>query len=200
MKMFLVGASPFARKAQAAAVEHGLFDRIERIIANPHDVPPELIAHNPLSKVPALVTDDGLVVADSTAICLYFDDIGSGPALLPAEKPMRWTVLRRHSMANGIMEASVLRRVEARRAAEPDRLKVIAKQEDVCRRTLNQFETEVGDFGSGFTLDLLTLACAVGFLDFRFPNDRWREGRPKLARWFDALADRPSLKKTMPYD
>lgn len=200
MRLFMVGPSPFARKVLAAAVEHALFERIAQVPMNPHQLPPELIALNPLSKVPTLVAEDGTVLCDSTAICLYFDEIGQGPALLPAAGPSRWGVLNRHALAQGILDAAVLRRVEGWRAPEPDRLDSIARQTAVCRRTLDHFEAEAAALGDGFTLDLLTLACALGFLDFRFPADHWREGRPRLAAWFERIADRPSLQRTMPYD
>lgn len=200
MQLFMVGASPYARKVLAAALEHGLHDRIERIHANPHQLPAELVSRNPLSKVPTLVLEDGAVLYDSTAICLHFDSIGSGPKLLPDEAPARLDVLRRHALAHGILDAAVTRRVEGWRAPEPDRLAAMAKQQEVCRRALDAFETEVEYFAQAFTLDQLTLGCALGFLDFRFPADAWREGRPRLARWFEAVALRPCLSRTMPYD
>lgn len=200
MRLFMVGASPYARKVLAAAVEHGVADRIERVYANPHHIPPELVAQNPLSKVPTLVLEDGSVLFDSTAICLYLDAIGSGPKLLPDAQPLRWTVLRRHGLAHGILDAAVTRRVEGWRAQEPDRIAAIAKQQEICRRALDALEREVGDFGAAFTLDLLTLGCALGFLDFRFPTDAWREGRPRLANWYEGVARRPSLTQTMPHD
>lgn len=200
MKLYMVGASPYARKVQAVALEHGLFDRIERVIANPHTLPAELIAVNPLSKVPTLVTDNGMVLYDSTVICLYLDSIGAGPSLVPGDGAERWNVLRRHALAHGILDAAVLQRVEGWRAQEPDRLVNIAKQKQVCWRSLDLFETEIERIGQVVALDTLTLACAVGFLDFRFPDDRWRDGRPRLARWYEGIAERPSLQRSAPYD
>lgn len=200
MQLFMVGASPYARKVLAAAVEHGLYDQIERIHFNPHQLPAELVAHNPLSKVPTLVLEDGMVLYDSTAICLHFDDVGGGPKLLPDGAPARLDVLRRHALAHGILDAAVTRRVEGWRTPEPDRLAVIAKQQDVCRRALDAFEAEVERFPPTFSLDQLTLGCALGFLDFRFPADEWRGRRPRLAHWFEDVASRPCLSRTMPYD
>lgn len=199
MQLFMVGASPYARKVLAAAVEHGLDDRIERVHANPHHLPAELLALNPLSKVPTLLLEDGTVLYDSTAIC-HFDSVGTGPKLLPDAAPARLEVLRRHALAHGILDAAVTRRVEGWRAPEPDRLAALAKQREVCGRALDAFEAEVERFAPPFTLDQLTLGCGLGFLDFRFPTDQWREGRPRLTRWFEAVASRPCLSSTMPYD
>lgn len=177
-----------------------MFEHIDQVHANPHQLPRDLVACNPLSKVPTLVTEDGIVLCDSMSICLYLDAIGEGPALLPAGGKLRWIVLRRHALAHGVLDAAVLRRVEGWRAQEPDRLDSISRQVAVCRRTLDLFEAEAASLGDGFTLDLLTLACALGFLDFRFPADHWREGRPLLAGWFDRIVSRPSMQQTMPYD
>lgn len=200
MQLFMVGASPYARKVLAAAVEHGLRERIQTITANPHEIPAELVRLNPLSKVPTLVMDDGSVLSDSTAICLYFDAIGQGSPLLPEAGPARWTVLRRHAVAHGILDAAVFRRVEGWRIQEPDRIAAIAKQKAVCARALDSLEFEVPEFGHAFTLDLLTLACALGFLDFRFPADAWRDGRPRLRDWYEQVRTKASLQRTLPFD
>ncbi|MFD0388861.1 hypothetical protein ACFQ4K_15370 [Tistrella bauzanensis] len=38
----------------------------------------------------------------------------------------------------------------------------------------------------------------MGYMDFRFADDAWRDGRPKLAAWFAVFGARPSMQATMP--
>lgn len=73
MKLYWAPASPYARKARMVIAERELGSLVEEIIVPPYDDPPELIAANPLGKVPALLTDDGLTLFDSPVICAYLD-------------------------------------------------------------------------------------------------------------------------------
>ena len=59
-------------------------------------------------------------------------------------------------------------------------------------------QAAAGDLGDAVTLGSIALGCALGYLDLRFPDDKWRDGRPALAGWFEAFNQRPSMQKTMP--
>ena len=166
------------------------------MIANPHERPPELVNANPLSKVPTLIDDDGSVHVDSLAICLYLDTLGDAPPLAPLDGPDRWPVLQRHALANGVMDSAVTRRMESLRAAEPDRLAWMERQVKTITRVLDRFETLVDRLSDNARLDTITLACALSYLDFRFPDDRWRNGRPRLADWHVRFEQRPSMQLT----
>ncbi|MGH7044466.1 MAG: glutathione S-transferase N-terminal domain-containing protein, partial [Acetobacteraceae bacterium] len=76
MKLFHSPTSPYVRKVMACAVARGLEGRIEIVPTNPHQSPPGLLAVNPLSRVPALVRDDGGALFDSPVICEYLDSLG----------------------------------------------------------------------------------------------------------------------------
>jgi glutathione S-transferase len=192
----MVGASPYARKVLALAAERGIHDRIEPVTANPHIRPEPLVAANPLSKVPTLVADDGAVHIDSFAICLYLDTLGDAPPLMPLDGPTRWPVTQRHALAHGVMDCSVIRRMETQLAPEPDRLAWLARQVATTGRALDRFEATLCDYAGTVALDTITLACALSYLDFRFPGDNWREGRPNLAAWHAEFEQRPSMQKT----
>jgi glutathione S-transferase len=196
VKLFMVGASPYARKVLVFATERGLCDRIELVKANPHERPPELVEANPLSKVPTLVADDGSVHVDSLAICLYLDTLGDAAPLAPLEGPDRWTVMQGHALANGILDAAVTRRMESLRAAEPDRLAWMDRQHQTIIRVLDRVEAQIGRFGDEPRLDTITLACALSYLDFRFPDDGWRKWRPRLVEWHARFEQRPSMQST----
>ena len=83
MKLFYSPTSPFVRKVVACAITRGLDGRIERIPTDAHASPAALLAANPLSKVPALLTEDGVALFDSPLICEYLDSIGDEPPLFP---------------------------------------------------------------------------------------------------------------------
>lgn len=196
MKLFMVNASPYARKVRVLAAERGIDDRIELVFANPHERPEALVAANPLSKVPTLVGDDGSIYIDSLAICFYLDTVGNAPPLVPLEGPDRWPVTQRHALAQGIIDCSVIRRMESLRASEPDRLAWMERQQDTTARTLDRFEDTLDGFADTIALDTITLACALSYIDFRFPNEGWRVNRPRLARWHAGFEGRPSMQLT----
>lgn len=195
MKIYMVAASPFARKVRAAAITLGLDDRLEIVARNPHERPHDLVAANPLSKIPTLVDDDGIVHVDSFAICDYLASLVPGAALVPASGPERHRVLFRHALAHGIMECAVIRRVESLKAPEPDRLAWMETQARTIARTLDHFEHDPALPGP-MTLDRLTLSAALGYLDFRFPDDGWRTGRPRLTAWQEETERLPALDRT----
>ena len=200
MKLFWVPPSPYSRKVLATAIEKGLHDQIDLIVANPHDSPEELIMANPLSKVPTLLLDTGEVIFESLLICEYLDTIAQGPTLFPAPGLSRWRSLGLHSLASGLLDAAVLRLVEGRRAEEADRLANIDRQKKIIVLCLDQLEAGVNEFQDRISIGELTVGCAVGFLDFRFPEDPWRNKRPRLAEWYETFANRPSMSETLPRD
>jgi glutathione S-transferase len=192
----MVGASPYARKVLALAVERGLRERIEVVIQNPHQRPPELVAANPLSKVPTLIADDDTIHIDSFAICSFLDTLGNKPPLVPTSGEERWPVMQRHALAQGIMDCSVWRRVESQLPPEKDRLAGLEKQRQTTIRALDHFESRISEFENSVAIDTITLACGLSYLDFRFPDDNWREGRPHLAAWQATFEQRPSMERT----
>lgn len=194
MKLHHSPASPFVRKVDAVALHHGI--AIERVASNPHLSPEALLADNPLSKVPALVTDDGLTLPDSPVICEYLDSIGTGAKLFPATGAARWKALRLAALADGIMTAAVLRRGLSQMPQEEARQGSIARQKAAVARTLDLLEAE----GVADALDIgtLTLICALGYLDFRFGEEDWRAGRPRLLAFFDAQMKNPIFAQTVP--
>lgn len=196
MKLFMVGASPFARKVLALAAERGMRERIETIIANPHERPAAIVDANPLSKVPTLIADDESIHIDSLAICLYLDTLGTHSPLIPLDGPERWPIMQRHALAHGVMDCSVIRRVESLMAPEPDRLAWMERQYQTTGRVLDRFEATIATFADHVAVDTLTLACALSYLDFRFSQDQWRTGRPRLAAWHAEFGQRPSMQRT----
>lgn len=200
MKLYYSAGSPFVRKVLVTAIECGFKDQLTLLPTNPHQSPPEFVALNPFSKVPTLVLHDGTVLFESLLICEYLDDLAGGGVVLPRSRAQRWQVLRKHALGNGLMEASVLRRVESLRAKETDREKNLARQIAVTQRALDSISAGAQTLGAELELGNLSIAIALGYLDFRFPADCWREGRSQLALWFEQYSTRSSLLATVPHD
>jgi len=192
--------SPFARKVTALAAETGLASRIEAIKTNAWDPATDLPKDNPLGKVPALVTDDGQCLYDSPVICEYLDSLHNGRRLFPASGPARWTALRRQALADGILDAGLQCVIETlRRPAEFRWEGWVERQKVGIARAIDQLELEADDLSKQFTIGELTIACALGYLDFRKILD-WRQGHPKLADWYAEVENRPCLAATVPVE
>ena len=196
MKLFYSPSSPFVRKVMACAIARGLDQRIEKLPTNPHQSPADLLVANPLSKVPGLVTDDGMGLFDSPVICEYLDSLGSAPTMFPPAGPARWRALRFQAMADGIMDAAVGRRMEQGRPREDARDTAMARQKAAVTRALDLLESDLP--GTALDIGSIAVASALGYLDFRFAAEPWREGRPKLAAWFAAMEQHPAIARTAP--
>lgn len=198
MKLFYSPTSPFVRKVMACAIARGIESRIELVPINPHASPDPLTSVNPLSKVPALVADDGAPLFDSPVICEYLDWVGDAAPLFPASGAGRWRALTLQAMGDGMMDAAVGRRGEQGKPREAARDTWMARQKVAVDRGLGMLEAELPP--AGLDIGSLTIACALGYLDFRFAAEPWREAHPKLAAWFAATAAQPALARTVPKD
>jgi glutathione S-transferase len=198
MKLRYSPTSPYVRKVVVTALELGIDGRIERIATNTADPASGLAADNPLAKVPALLTDDIGPLYDSPVICEYLDSLQGAPKLHPAAGPARWVALRRQALADGMTDAAILRRLEEMRPAGEQSPSWIVKQQAKVEAGLDALEREAAGFAKDPGIDQIAVGCALGYLDFRYAADRWRDRRPALARWFDAFARRPSMAATAP--
>lgn len=201
MKLWYSPPSPFARKVRAAAIELGLAERIELVLTPvvPIEPNPALIAQNPLVKLPTLEAEDGAVLYDSRTICEYLDALAGGGRLFPAPGPARWDALRRQALGDGIMDAGILRRYEL--VLRPEALRWddwLRGQQAKIDFALDAAQAEAGRWGEAFDIGHLTIACALGWLDFRFAGMDWRKTRAALATWYESVAHRPSLAQTVP--
>jgi glutathione S-transferase len=194
-------ASPFGRKVAVVLHETGLWPKVERRDASLTPLAPDaaVCAANPLGKIPCLELDDGSALYDSRVICEYLDGLHDGPKLVPPSGPARFAALRLQALADGILDTAVGLRYETFLRPEPLRWpEWIAAQKAKIERALDRLELECEGFAERVDIGTLAIACALGYLDFRFAADRWREGRPRLAVWEERIAQRPSLVATRP--
>ena len=199
MKLRYSPTSPYVRKVTVTAIETGLDKKIERILTIPASSP-DLASDNPLGKVPALIMDDGEALIDSPVIVEYLDSLHSGAKIVPSSGPARWKALRLQALADGILDAAVLRLGESRRPAGEQSKAFLDKQRTVIGRSLDWLEQHAAGLDDTVTIGNITVAIAGDYLDFRFGSDNWRQGRPKLAEWQKRFASRASLKATYPKD
>ena len=200
MRLWYNRASPFARKVRIIARETGVASRIEEIeiTVSPVDVNSELAAHNPLVKIPALQTDDGTVLYDSSVICEFLDGFSIGTRLFPSDQT-RWPALRLQALGDGILDAAVLRRYEL--VVRPPEYRWegwLQGQLAKIRNGLDALEREVGVWNGRFDVGQVTAACVLGYIDFRFPEEVWRQSRPQLTAWYEQVRRRPSVAATVP--
>lgn len=200
MKLYYSPTSPFVRKINVFAIESGLDKQVEWVRTNPWLVEDILTAENPLSQVPTLITDDGMVLYDSSVICEYLDSLHAGNKLIPKQGESRWKALRLQALADGILNAGILRFLEKKRAPENQSDDWDATQKNSVFRSLDYLERTVSDWGNDLDVGVLSTACTLGWLDFRFANEDWRPSRPNLNSWFEGFSKRPSLSQTIPVE
>jgi glutathione S-transferase len=191
MRLYYNVTSPYTRKVRIVLHENGLFDKTEQILVDPWVDPPALQSAVPVGRVPALVTDDGLVISESTTICDYLDSLPGGTPLVGKD---RWPVMARVALAQGIIDASFSVAVEARRPEALRSADSVARHKRAILRILASAESESGRFDLGD----ISLAAALGYLDLRVKDVDWRAARPDLAAWFTLAAKRPSMIATEP--
>lgn len=197
MKLRYGPLSPYVRKVMVVAYETGLEQRIERIPTKVWAPDTDIAKDNPLGKIPALVRDDGEALYDSPVICEYLDSLSPGAKLFPAG-PARWTALKLQALADGVLDAAIARRQESQRPAERQEKPLLERYANVMRRGMSALEAEAGGWGDALTIGQIAAGVACGYLDFRFAQEDWRPGRPRLAAWYARFAKRPSMQATVP--
>lgn len=201
MRLYHSKTSPYVRKVMVVAHEAGLQARIELIAASASPVgeTATVAGDNPLGKLPCLLLDDGGALYDSRVICEYLDSLHDGHKLFPAAGPARWAALRRQALGDGICDAALLRRYETlRRPADRQWDEWALGQKRKVDRALDVLEAEVTSFPAAPDIGLIAVAIALAYLDLRFAEDPWRDGRPRLAEWQARFAARPSMQETAP--
>lgn len=194
--MILYGTitSPYARKVRVAAAELGIGDQIELTAPESSGTPlnPNSAGANPVAKIPTLMLDDGSALFDSRIIMRYLNDKAGGN-LYPAGD---WDMQRRESIAEGMIDASLLVRFEgALRPEDKQWDGWVDAQSSKINCTLAALDAEASSL-SRLDAAAIGAACALGYLDFRFADWGWRDNCPNLAAWFETFSQRPSMQAT----
>jgi glutathione S-transferase len=200
MKLHWSPKSPYVRKVMVVAHELDCLQHIElvRTVAAMMRPNEALMRDNPLSKIPALVLEDGSALFDSIVICEYLD-ARFGGSLFPCEDDRRWRSLRWNALGDGVLDALILWRNERERPVARQSPELLAAFEHKLQACLRLLETESSLLArSPFCVGQVSLACALGYLDFRFGNLHWRALAPALAVWAAEIGHRPSLAASLP--
>lgn len=199
MKLFCTLTSPYARKVRVVLAEKKI--DCELVIETPRTS--EAIArYNPLARVPVLVLDDDTSIFDSPVIVEYLDSVAPNSKLMPQPNRERIDVKCREALADGLLDAAVAIRGETLRPAKVQDTAAIQRNHLAIGRSLQAMELRLGDstwsMGTHFGLADIAIGCALGYLDFRFPDIDWRAAQPNLTRLYDKLMQRPSFIETVP--
>lgn len=200
MKLLSSPLSPYVRKVRMTIAMKGLEDQvtyqpIDTNIADNKDINTK----NPLAKIPTLLTDDGLTLFDSKVICEYLDSLRPSPVLFPASGAARFDTLTRGALADGILDAALLLVYEKRfRPEEKWHAPWVERQQAKVDRALAHLENAPPQWSATPDYGHLTLACALGYLDFRH-DGKWRPAHPRLVAWLDRFAAAvPAFEATRP--
>ena len=193
MRLHFSKTSPFVRKVLVCAHELGVADRIELI-----DEYDGLSSTNPLSKVPALITDDGRAIYDSLVICFYLDAQSESPMLIPEEPAARLDVLLSHALTNGVMDAVVSTVMERARPEQKQWGGFRTDQRGKAERALDSLESQASALNGSIDLASISLGAMLGYLDLRMPELDWRNRCSGLAAWYEVFSARPSMRATDP--
>lgn len=200
MQLMYSATSPFTRKVLVAAAEKRLLPFIELVpvAIGPGKTNEALMALNPVGKVPTLVLSDGVALHDSNVIIDYFDALMPEPRLIPASGPARLRSLLMNATADGLITAGVLVRTEFARP-EANRWPVFQDAQTAkVRACVARLDREIGPSNGSLTIGEIATAVALGWLDFRMADAPWRGDCPRLAAWYAAFAERPSMLDTVP--
>jgi glutathione S-transferase len=203
--MKLIGAitSPYVRKVRIVMAEKKLdYQFVQEDVWSADTT---IGASNPLGKVPCLVMEGGEAVFDSRVIVEYLDGLSPVGKLIPPSGRERAEVKTWEALADGVLDAAILARLEAtwpHRSAEQRSQAWIDRQLGKIHAALKSMSQGLGDkpFCSGihFSLSDVAVGCALGYLDFRFPVIGWRSDFPNLAKLSEKLAQRQSFIDSKP--
>jgi len=192
--------SPYVRKVRVLLLEIGLENEVELIDTQVTPIKPneDLNATNPIGKVPALLTKNGLALFDSPVICEYLDGLHSGTKMFPENGAARWLALRRQALGDGLLDAAILGRYESTlRPAEKLWRDWLDAQMGKIYRSLDAMNVEAKKLEGIVDIGTITIACALGYLDFRYDQINWRSARSDLSAWFEKFSLRPSMVATV---
>ena len=195
MKLLYTPRSPYARKVRVTALEKGIdLELVSEDLVNKSS---GLVKANPLGKIPALILDNGQTIFDSPVICEYLDGLKPKPALIPKDPEKRFAVLTLAAAADGLMDVTVAMFMEKVRHPNDFNAAFIAANETTVKRCFVYFDARVAQL-EGLSIASIGLASAIGYLNFRMPQ-LWRStDYPRLARWYEELSNRLSMRETVP--
>jgi len=199
LKLYITPGSPYARMARIVVLEKGLQDRVEVLTAKTRTADSPYYGVNPSGRVPYLVCSDGVGLEESAIICAYLDHLDGKPGFAFAGGDASWEGRRLEALARSLLDGLSVWLREILRPENERSPGVIQHETERARRMIDVWEREIAHPVMSGPLNMvhITLACALA-LEARNPAFRWRTGHPKLLRWYEPIAARPSFTATAP--
>ncbi len=196
MKLIMSPPSPFARKARVLLRETGLIDRVEEVevSSTPLNSAPEILAANPLGKIPALIREDGPAIYDSRVITRYLDDVANAN-LYP--KGSLYEVLTLEATADAIMDVTV-GMIYGQRFREDAPEWVEAQWGKAARGIAAINSRWMSHLKGPLNMAQIATSCALAYLDLRHDARNWRDGNEALSAWQADFEARDSMQATKP--
>ncbi len=197
MKLFYASGSPYARIVRVVVRELGLVAGVEEIEVTLRDPNSSLLPYNPGGKVPTLQLDDGTLLNESLLVLAYLDTAHSGRKLLPLDGSDGWKTLSELGRAYAFLDAVTVWNRELRFGQSAPG--VIALEKERADRAADALESEIGQGGYAGPLSASQIVLAAALENFarRHKVWDWRSGRPRLSRFLDEIAARPSFATTI---
>jgi glutathione S-transferase len=200
MKLIGTLTSPYTRKVRIVLAEKKIDYEFE--VDSPWAAETQVPGINPLGKVPVLVLDDSTVLFDSRVIVEYIDSVAPNNKLMPESNRERAEVKRWCAVADGICDAASLIFLERKRPQTQQSAEWITRQHDKIDRGIEYMAAQLGEgnwcMGTHFSLSDVGAGCALGYINFRFPEIDWSSKYPNLARLYDKMMSRPAFAETAP--
>jgi glutathione S-transferase len=186
--------SPFGRKTKITSLVQEITLEEKIIKVQEADF---LDKHNPLRKIPTLLVN-GLTIIDSDNICIYLDSISKKKTLFPKKEYFK--IISMISVANGLMESVLERRMEKIRPNNEQSNNFINKQEIRISRTIKWLENNWNNYEKNYlTMDQIAIACSLEYTNFRL-NNQWEKDCPKLIKWLNDFRKKDFMKSTIPLE
>ena len=202
MKLIASLTSPFARKVRIVLAEKQL--EHELVVDIPWNAETQVPQFNPLGKVPVLVINEQehTSLFDSRVIVEYLERLVPSPVLIPKAAEAYIQTKRQEALADGIADAAATMFIEQKRPQALQSAEWIARQQQKIDLGLQAMSQVLGDklffVGEELSLADISSVCCLGYLDLRFAEIAWRSQFPNLANFMTRLADRESIKQTIP--
>ena len=200
--MKLIGSltSPYVRKIRIVLAEKKI--DYDLVLDSPWEPGNQVVALNPLGKVPVLVLDDDSTIFDSRVIAEYLDTVAPNNRLIPASGRERISVKRWEALADGVLDAAVAALLESRRPDGERSPSWIERQRDKVAQALRVMSADLAEqqwcHGNNLSLADISVGCALGYVSFRLGDIRWSEQYPNLSGLYEKLMQRPAFAETVP--
>ena len=202
MKIYDFTQAPNPRRVRVFLAEKGISNIpfVQVNLATADNRKPEFLKINPMGTLPVLELDDGTHIAESVAICRYFEELKPEPRLMGVDAKDKAVV----EMWNRRMEFEILMMTAGAFRNTSDffkgRIPQVKEYGEICRnaalKRMEWLDTVLADreFIAGPRYTIADITALIG-IDFgRTTGIKIQENQKNLARWHMVVSSRPSAK------